>query len=80
VDELYDAVVVGPLKKVAHALWRFVDAFVIDGLLVNGTARAVAAFGSVFRVLQNGDAQRYAAVIAVAAAVILWTAFGAGGH
>jgi len=80
VDELYDAVVVTPLQKTAHALWRVVDAFLIDGLLVNGTARTVAAFGNVFRVLQNGNAQRYAAVIAVAAAVILWTAFGAGGR
>ncbi len=80
VDELYDAVIVGPLKKTAYGLWRFVDAFLIDGLLVNGTARAVAAFGNIFRVLQNGDAQRYAAVIAVAAAVILWTAFGTGGR
>jgi len=31
-------------------------------------------------VAQNGDVQRYAAVIAIAAAAILWTVLGSGGH
>jgi NADH-quinone oxidoreductase subunit L len=46
---------------------------------VNGVPRAVAAFSQIFRVAQNGDVQRYAAVILIAAAAILWTVLGAGG-
>jgi NADH-quinone oxidoreductase subunit L len=57
-----------------------VDAFAIDGVLVNGTARLFGFFGRAFRGVQNGDAQRYAAVMAIAAAVILWTVIGMGGR
>jgi len=80
VDELYDLLVVRPVRGIAWALWRFVDAFLIDGVLVNGSARLAGFLGRAFRVVQNGDAQRYAAVMAVAAAVILWTALRVGGR
>jgi NADH-quinone oxidoreductase subunit L len=80
VDELYDAVVVRPIRGLAWGLWRVVDAFAIDGVLVNGTARLFGFFGRAFRGVQNGDAQRYAAVMAIAAAVILWTVIGMGGR
>ena len=80
VDELYDAVVIRPLRGLAWLLWRIVDAFAIDGVLVNGTARLFGFFGRAFRTVQNGDAQRYAAVMAVAAAVLLWTVLGMGGR
>ena len=78
VDELYDAVVVRPLKTLAYVLWRVIDVVVIDGT-VNGVARAAMMVGSVVRLAQNGDVQRYAAVMAIAAAAILWTVLGVGG-
>jgi NADH-quinone oxidoreductase subunit L len=78
VDELYDVVVVRPLKTTAYVLWRVIDVFVIDGI-VNGSARAASLLGSVTRLTQNGDVQRYAAVMAIAAAAILWTVLGVGG-
>jgi NADH-quinone oxidoreductase subunit L len=78
VDELYDFVLVRPLRAIAWGLWRFVDAFLIDGVLVNGSARLAGFFGGVFRLVQNGDVQRYAALMAIAAAVILWTVLGGG--
>ena len=80
VDELYDWLVVKPVERVSYFLWKVGDAFLIDGLLVNGTARAANAFARAFRTLQNGDVQRYAAVMALAVAAILWTALGRGGH
>jgi NADH-quinone oxidoreductase subunit L len=80
VDELYDAVIIKPLRGLAWLLWRVVDAFAIDGVLVNGTARLFGFFGRTFRGFQNGDTQRYAAVMALAAAVILWTVIGMGGR
>jgi NADH-quinone oxidoreductase subunit L len=79
VDELYDWLVVKPLGRVARFLWRAGDAFLIDRVLVEGTARTAAAFSRIFRTLQNGDVQRYAAVMAVAAAAILWTLLRGGG-
>ena len=80
VDELYEAIVLEPVRFGAYLLWRIVDVFAIDGLLVNGVARVVAFTGGVVRLAQNGDVQRYAAIMAMAAAVILWTVLGAGGR
>jgi NADH-quinone oxidoreductase subunit L len=80
VDELYDAILIRPIRGLAWLLWRIVDAFAIDGVLVNGTARLFGFFGRTFRGFQNGDTQRYAAVMAIAAAVILWTVIGMGGR
>ncbi len=79
VDELYAATVVEPLKSLARGLWRVVDVVLIDGLMVNGVARLVGFFGSVLRLAQNGDVQRYAAYMALAAAAILATVLGVGG-
>jgi len=78
VDELYDAAILRPIKWIAWALWQAIDVFLIDGL-VNGVARTAGVFGRLIRVAQNGDVQRYAAVMAVAAAVLLWVVLGAGG-
>ena len=80
VDELYDLAVVRPLRAVARGLLAVVDLFAIETVVVNGVPRAVAAFSQIFRVAQNGDVQRYAAVILLAAAAILWTVLGAGGR
>jgi NADH-quinone oxidoreductase subunit L len=80
VDELYEFLVIEPVRFLAYILWRVVDVFAIDGLFVNGVARVVGAAGSLLRVAQNGDVQRYAAVMAVAAAVILWSVLGIGGR
>jgi NADH-quinone oxidoreductase subunit L len=80
VDELYEAIVIEPVRFAAYILWRIVDVFAIDGLLVNGVARLVGFVGSVVRLAQNGDVQRYAAIMAMAAAVILWTVLGVGGR
>jgi NADH-quinone oxidoreductase subunit L len=80
VDELYQLLVIEPVKFLAYILWRIVDVFAIDGLLVNGVARLVAFTGSVVRLAQNGDVQRYAAVMAMAAAFILWSVLGVGGR
>ena len=40
----------------------------------------MAFTGSIVRVAQNGDVQRYAAIMAMAAAVILWSVLGVGGR
>jgi NADH-quinone oxidoreductase subunit L len=79
VDELYELFPIGFIMSLAQGLWRVVDVFIIDGL-VNGAGRVAAAVGHFARLSQNGDLQRYAAYMAVAAAVILWTVLGVGGQ
>ncbi len=73
VDELYAFVILEPLKLIAYGLWRVVDVFAIDGFIVTLLARGTAWVSSVVRLAQNGDVQRYAALMAVAAAAIIGT-------
>jgi NADH-quinone oxidoreductase subunit L len=80
VDEFYDFIILTPVKKVAHGLWRTVDVFVIEGIFVNGVPKAVYAIGDVMRGWQNGNLQRYATVIAIGTAALLWAVLAAGGY
>ncbi|MGC4115169.1 MAG: NADH-quinone oxidoreductase subunit L [Myxococcales bacterium] len=76
VDEIYDFVVVTPFKFVANALYTLVDTLVIEGLAIRGTTATTQGLGKLLRLAQNGDAQRYAAVIAVAVVAIVWALAG----
>jgi NADH-quinone oxidoreductase subunit L len=74
VDELYDALIVRPLVRFSDAvLFRTIDAGAIDGVAVNGTARAVQLFAaSGLRRLQSGLAQGYVVSMLAGTAAILW--------
>ncbi|ATB45528.1 NADH-quinone oxidoreductase subunit L [Corallococcus macrosporus] len=66
VDELYELIVIRPVKFASFLLFRVVDALVIDTVAVRGTAWVTARMGSALRYVQSGDAQAYAAVMAIA--------------
>ncbi len=71
VDEIYDAVIVQPIKLVStQVLWRAVDAAVIDGA-VNGVGAAVSSSSSTLRRLQTGSVRTYAAAIFVGVVLIV---------
>ena len=60
VDELYDAVIVQPIKRVSSGvLWRGVDAGIIDGS-VNAVGLIVRGWSAVLRRLQTGSVRAYA--------------------
>jgi NADH-quinone oxidoreductase subunit L len=65
VDELYELLVVRPLRGLAYLCHRVVDAFVIDLVIVNGSAWAVDFLGRGAKRLQSGDVQRYLVAILV---------------
>ena len=65
VDEFYGWLFLRPLWNTARGLWRVVDATLIDGLFVNGTAQLVSGASSLARRFQDGNVQRYAAVTAL---------------
>jgi NADH-quinone oxidoreductase subunit L len=72
VDEIYDALIVNPIKSISTMLlWQFVDVGIIDSLLVNGSAGAVKFFGRISRRIQVGNAQAYALFIAIGVLLIL---------
>jgi len=75
VDEAYDAAIVRPLVALSdRLLYRAVDAGLIDGVLVNGTARSVRAFAAHgLRHLQSGLAQGYLLLMVVGTlAIVTW--------
>ncbi len=60
IDEIYDALVVRPLVWLSEkVLWRAVDAGVIDGAGVNGSARVARGFGAIGSWLQTGQVGTY---------------------
>jgi NADH-quinone oxidoreductase subunit L len=61
IDELYDAAIVRPLVRVSdRLLFRGIDAGLIDGVAVNGSARLVRGLaGDVLKYAQSGLTQGY---------------------
>ncbi|MBK8011356.1 MAG: NADH-quinone oxidoreductase subunit L [Deltaproteobacteria bacterium] len=73
VDEVYEYVIVIPVRTMASFFALFIDPFVIDGLFVKGSALGVRSSGRGLSWLQTGNIQSYATVFVVAvAAIILW--------
>ncbi len=62
VDEIYDTIVVEPIKEGSNLLWTEVDAKVVDGA-VNGSAGVVAWLSGHIRKLETGFLQNYALAI-----------------
>jgi NADH-quinone oxidoreductase subunit L len=60
VDEFYQVVFAGGARRLGGLLWRIGDVKVIDGLAVNGTARAIGWLSSVVRHVQSGYIYHYA--------------------
>jgi NADH-quinone oxidoreductase subunit L len=81
IDELYDWLIVKPVRAIAVVL-DAIDHVVIDLFLVNGTAFVVGSAGKLVKYIQNGDVQRYViglltgavALVLVAANYAPWTA------
>ncbi len=74
VDEFYDWLVVRPVRAGSEkVLWHAMDAGLIDGGLVNGTARATAGAGGILRRMQSGNLRSYAAWVLLGA--VLWLGY-----
>ena len=75
IDELYDKVIIRPLKKLAQGLFFVVDRVLIDKILVEGTAGLVGVFARIARLpQQSGDGQGYMAVFAFGVAGLVYFA------
>jgi NADH-quinone oxidoreductase subunit L len=74
VDEFYDLVIVKPFRWLAATLYEVVDRFIIDLVVVNGSAFAVDIVGRVVRWFQNGQVQRYLVALLAGAALLFFLA------
>lgn len=71
IDELYSWLFAGGTRTLGTALWKFGDMKIIDGFLVNGTARAVAFSATLVRRYQTGYIYHYAFTMIVGIFIIL---------
>jgi len=75
VDEIYQKLIIGPLRGISTIFAVLIDPFVVDGLLVKVTGHAVRGAGNVLSKVQTGNVQAYAMVLVVSVAtIILWVA------
>jgi NADH-quinone oxidoreductase subunit L len=59
-DDFNDWFFAGGARKVGTGLWAWGDKTIIDGIMVNGTARAIGAFAAFARRMQTGFIYTYA--------------------
>jgi NADH-quinone oxidoreductase subunit L len=59
-DELYSLLLAGGARALGTGFWRAGDQTLIDGLMVNGSARLVGWFSGVVRLFQSGYVYQYA--------------------
>lgn len=74
IDEFYSWLFAGGLRSLSSVLWKYGDIKVIDGLMVNGSAKAVAWFSTVARRFQSGYIYHYAfsMIVGVFVLMSLW--------
>jgi len=70
-DKFNDVVFAGGARLLGGGLWNVGDKGLIDGLVVNGSAKVVAAFSRLTRLWQNGNLNRYALVMILGVAGFL---------
>lgn len=70
-DEAYQAVFAGGSRGLGTALWRVGDVALIDGALVNGSARLVGWMSGIFRRWQTGYLYHYAFTMIIGLSALL---------
>jgi NADH-quinone oxidoreductase subunit L len=73
-DKINEAVFAGGARLLGTAFWKGGDVAVIDGVVVNGSARFVGLVASVTRLFQTGYVYHYAftMIIGVFVLMTLW--------
>jgi NADH-quinone oxidoreductase subunit L len=71
-DRFNEVVFAGGARLLGGQLWKRTDQGLIDGLLVNGSARVVAAVASIMRIGQTGYLYHYAIAMILGVALMLW--------
>jgi len=74
-DRFYDWFFAAGVRRFGNSLWRYGDVIVIDGLVVNGSARLVGWFSGAVRLIQSGFIYHYAFSMIIGVFVLL-TLFG----
>ena len=75
-DRFNDWFFAGGARALGGGLWKFGDVTIIDGFMVNGTARVVGWIGGLVRLFQSGYIYHYAFTMIIGVFVLLTLWFG----
>ena len=70
-DRFNDWFFAGGARGASRFLWKFGDVKMIDGLMVNGTAKLVGMFSGVMRLAQTGYVYHYAFWMIIGVSLLL---------
>ena len=70
-DRFYDWFFAGGVRGFGNGLWRFGDVTVIDGLMVNGSAKLIGWFAGMVRLVQSGFIYHYAFSMIIGVSMLL---------
>jgi NADH-quinone oxidoreductase subunit L len=70
-DRFNDWFFAGGARSLGGGLWKFGDVAIIDGFMVNGTARVVGWIGGLVRLFQSGYIYQYAFTMIIGVFVLL---------
>lgn len=70
-DELYDAVLVQPIKSIGLILWQFIDSKLIDGI-PNYCAKLISKFSKIASLLQTGYIYHYAMTMLIGIMILVY--------
>jgi NADH-quinone oxidoreductase subunit L len=76
-DEFYDRSIVGGQQLFARFL-NWIDSWILDGLIIRGSAYLSAGIGEVFRLFQTGSLQGYAFLFSIGGILLIY--FALFGH
>lgn len=71
-DRFNEVVFAGGARRIGTGLWMRADQGLIDGVLVNGSARLVGVFAGLMRLGQTGFLYHYAIAMILGVALMLW--------
>ncbi len=71
-DRINEVVFAGGARRIGGGLWKVGDQMLIDGLLVNGSAKLTGWISALVRYVQSGFIYHYAIAMIVGVAVLLW--------
>jgi NADH-quinone oxidoreductase subunit L len=71
-DELYSWLFAGGARALGRGFWKGGDQAVIDGLMVNGSARVMGWFSGVIRLLQSGLLNQYAVSMLIGVVILTY--------
>ena len=79
IDEIYEAVLINPIKKISEWCWKYIDILLVDGAVL-GVAKISQITGEVARLVQTGALQVYAAfMLAGFGILVIYLVFGLRG-